>query len=642
MMEEKIWEPIQVGSIKVKNRIAMAPMCTRLANPDGSVSPQLIDYYEARAAGGAGLIIVEYTYIDDLASKAAVCQLGVYNDNLIPGLNDLVEKVQYYDAKVFLQISHGGGQSPSHLIKGRPLAPSAVPSKSGEMPSELTIEEIESIIGAFGDAALRAKRAGFDGVELHGVHGYLINQFLSSNYNKRKDQYGRDFLSRTRFPEEILLEVRRKVGEDFPVGYRLNVKDFVPGGVELEETLKLIKILEKNGVDYIHTSAGTYLSHHYMISPPYIERGHLVELAKKCKEQVTVPVIAVGGINHEVASRILDNGSADLVTIGRALIADPELPAKLKEGRAKEIRPCIRCNEGCIGRFFQGKTIRCATNPATGREKDFILQLTPNPKRVVVVGGGVAGMEVARIARLKGHQVTLLEKDDRLGGDVLAASVPRFKVDLANLLSWYENELRQLEVNVKLNVEATPSSVKKLDPEILVIAVGAEYLIPEIKGIKDKKVIKATEVLLKTKEVGQRAVIIGAGLVGVETALHLQSNFPTKEIVLMETLPEPLLDVVRINRLSLMEILGRTDIQIITSARIQAVTLDGAEYLDHEGKSHTLLADTVILATGFVPRLEFEQLFEESAPKIYMVGNTKKPGKIIDAINHAAMVALRI
>lgn len=642
MMKEKIWEPVQIGSIKVKNRIAMAPMCTRLANPDGSVSPQMIAYYEARAAGGAGLIIVEYTYIDNIASKAAVCQLGVYSDDLIPGLSDLVEKLQYYDAKVFLQISHGGGQSPSHLIKRGPLAPSPVPSKSGEIPKELIIRDIKNIEKAFADAALRAKRAGFDGVEIHGVHGYLINQFLSPNYNKRTDEYGADFVSRARFPLEVLQEIRQTVGENYPVGFRLNVTDFVPGGVQVEETLELVKMLERNGVDYIHASAGTYLSHHYMISPPYMERGHLEWLAKKCKEQVNVPILAVGGINHEVASRILNNGSADLVAIGRALIADPESPVKLKEGRTKEIRPCIRCNEGCIGRFFQGKTIRCATNPATGREKDFILGMTSKPKRVVVIGGGVAGMEVARIAKLKGHLVTLLEKSDRLGGDLLAASVPGFKVDLANLLNWYENELRRLEVDFRLNVEATPSSVKDLSPDILVIAVGAEYLIPEIKGIKDKKVIKATEILLKTKEIGQRAVIIGAGLVGVETALHLHSNFPMKEIVLIEALPEPLLDMVRINKMSLMEILGGTGIKMITSAKIQAITLEGVEYTDHEGKSLTFSADTVILATGFVPRLDFEQLFKESALKIHMVGNCKNPGKIIDAIDQAAMVALRI
>jgi len=641
-MKEKIWDPVQIGTIKIKNRIAMAPMCTRLANPDGSVSPRLIEYYETRAAGGAGMIIVEYTYIDDVASKAAICQLGVYSDNLIPGLNELAERVQYYDAKIFMQISHGGGQSPSSLIKRCPLAPSPVLSKFGEMPSELTIEEIGTIIKSFGEAALRTKRAGFDGVELHGVHGYLINQFLSSNYNKRKDHYGRDFLSRTRFPLEVLLEVRSKVGKDFPVGYRLNMKDFVPGGVELEETLELIKILERNGVDYIHTSAGTYLSHHYMISPPYIERGHLVELAKKCRDQVKVPVIAVGGINHEVAARVLNNGSADLVAIGRALIADPQLPVKLKEGRIKEIRPCIRCNEGCIGRFFQGKTIRCATNPEAGREKDFILEISPNPKRVVIVGGGVAGMEVARIAKLKGHCVTLLEKSDRLGGNVLVAAVPTFKVDLAALLDWYKNEMRRLDIDVRLNVEATPSSLSKFRPDALVIAAGGDYFIPEIEGIKNENVIKATDILLGTKEAGSRIVIIGAGLIGTETALHIYNNFPSKEITLLEVLAESLTDVVQVNKLGLIEKLQKTDIKIITSAKIQCIGKEEVEYLDHQDKRQKISADSVILAAGFMAKTELARMFEGIAPEIYLVGDCKKPGKIFDAINYAALVASRI
>ncbi len=641
-MKEKIWEPIQVGSIKVKNRIAMAPMCTRLANPDGSVSPRLIEYYEARAAGGTGMIVVEYTYIDDSASKAAICQSGVYSDNLIPGLNELAERIQDYDVKAFLQISHGGGQSPSSLIKRKPLAPSPVPSKSGEIPDELTIEEINTIKTAFGDAALRAKRAGFDGVELHGVHGYLINQFLSPNYNKRKDHYGRDFLSRTRFPLEVLLEVRTKVGKDFPVGYRLNVKDFIPGGVEVEETLELIKILEKNGVDYIHTSAGTYLSHHYMISPPYIERGHLVELAEKCKEQVNVPVIAVGGINHELASRILDNGSADLVTIGRALIADPELPAKLKEGRTKEIRPCIRCNEGCIGRFFQGKTIRCATNPATGREKDFILEISSDPKRVVVVGGGVAGMEVARIAKLRGHHVTLLEKSNGLGGNVLAAAVPTFKGDLAALLDWYKNEMNRLDIDVSLNFEATPSSVSEFRPDVVIIATGGEYFVPEIDGIKNENVIKATDVLLGTKEMGSRIVIIGAGLIGTETALYAYNNFPEKEITLLEVSAEPLSDVVQVNKLGLIEKLQKTNIKITTSAKIHRIVKGGIEYFDDQDKLQKIPTDTVILAAGFIPKIQLERTFEGVAPEIYLIGDCRKPGKIFDAINYAALVASRM
>ena len=279
-MNKKIWDSTKIGTMRIKNRIVMPPMSTRLSNTDGSVSRRLIEYYEARARGGVGMIVVEYSYVDDLASKAAICQLGIYGDDLIPGLNELVERLHYYDTKVFIQICHGGGQSPSSLTKRMPVAPSPIPSKSGEIPSELTIQEINDIVKAFGDAAFRAKKAGFDGVEIHGAHGYLISQFLSPMYNKRNDAYGPDFISRTRFPLQVMSEVRQKVGNIFPIGFRLNVKDFIHGGIEVDETLEFIKMLEKNSVDYIHASAATYLSHQYMISPVYIERGHLEDLAK--------------------------------------------------------------------------------------------------------------------------------------------------------------------------------------------------------------------------------------------------------------------------------------------------------------------------------------------------------------------------
>lgn len=641
-MNRQIWEGIEIGGIRIKNRIVMPPMCTRLANPDGSVSPQLIEYYEARARGGVGMIIIEYSYFDQVASKAAVCQLGVYSDDLIPGLNDLVERLHYYGTKVFLQICHGGGQSPSTLIKRKPVAPSPMPSKTGEIPRELTIEEISDIRGGFGDAALRAKRAGFDGVEIHGAHGYLINQFLSPSYNKRNDAYGPDFISRTRFPLEVASEIREKVGNKFPVGFRLNVKDYIPGGVEVSETLEFIKMLEKNAVNYIHASAGTYLSHQYMISPPYIERGHLEGLAKQCKDEVSIPIIAVGGINHEVGVRILENDSAHLVAIGRALVADPELPVKLKEEKINEIRPCIRCNEGCIGRFFAGKTMRCATNPAAGREKDFILRVTANPKKVVVIGGGVAGMEAARIAKQRGHNVMILEKKDHLGGNVFVAAVPSFKTDLIKLLDWYEDQIHQLNIDTKLNFDVTPSSLKELNPDVVVVAAGADYFVPEIEGIKSEKVVTATDVLLGIRQLGDTVVIIGAGLIGIETAMHINNNSPDKKITLLETLSEPLADVVRVNKLGIMEKLQDTNIDIITSVKTRSVTDAGVGYLDYENNPQAIPADTVVLAAGFSPKVNFEELFRDLVAESYIVGDCRRPGKIIDAIGLAAMVASRI
>jgi 2,4-dienoyl-CoA reductase-like NADH-dependent reductase (Old Yellow Enzyme family)/thioredoxin reductase len=641
-MGNKIWDSIEIGNVRLNNRIVMPPMSSRLANTDGSVTRALIEYYEARAKGGVGMIIIEYSYIDDLASKAAVCQLGVYSDNLIPGLNNLVERLHYYDTKVFLQVCHGGGQSPFSLIKRMPVAPSPIPSKSGEIPGELTIQEINDIEKAFGDAALRAKKAGFDGVEIHGAHGYLINQFLSPIYNKRTDAYGPDFMSRSKFALDVASEMRQKVGKDFPIGFRLNVKDYIPGGIEVGETLEFIKMLEKNGVDYIHASAGTYLSHQYMISPPYIERGHLEELARQCKAAVGIPVIAVGGINHGKAIEILDNGSADFVAIGRALVADPELPVKLREGKADEIRPCIRCNEGCIGRFFEGKTMRCATNPAAGRESDFVPGITPLPKKVVIIGGGVAGMEVARIAKKRGHDVTILEKTGRLGGNVSVAATPSFKTDLTDLINWYEKQLRQLGIKTKLDFDATANSLRELNPDVIVIAVGANYAVPEIEGNRNKHVITATDVLMETRPIGEKVVILGAGLVGIETAMLLNSNYPGKKITVLELLSEPLADVVRVNKLGIMEKLQKTDIDIITSANILRVTESEVQYLESAEGLKVIAADTVVLAAGFVPNTKLEELTDGIEAEVYYVGDCRRPGKIFHAIDFAAVVASRI
>lgn len=641
-MSKRIWESLEIGAVRIKNRIVMPPMCTRLANPDGSVSPQLIAYYEARARGGVGMIIIEYSYIDEIASKAAICQLGVYKDDLIPGLNELVERLHYYDVGVFLQICHGGGRCPSSLIRRKPVAPSSVPFTSGEIPSELTIEEIKQILEAFGDAALRAKRAGFDGVEIHGAHGYLINEFLSPINNKRQDKYGPDFVSRTKFPLEVLSNVKQRVGSNFPVGYRLSVKDYVPGGIEFEETLELIKMLEKNGASYIHASAGTYLTSQYTISPVYIERGHLERLAMRCKSEVTIPIISVGGINHEVGIGILENDSADLVAMGRALIADPELPTKLKIGRPDEIRPCIRCNEGCIGRFQEGKTMRCATNPVTGREKDFILQATTTPKKVVIIGGGVAGMEVARIAKQRGHDVTIIEKGSHLGGNVSVAAVPAFKKDLSNLLNWYENQMNRLKININLNSDATPGSVKKLNPDVVILATGAEYFVPDIEGMRNEKVVTATDALKETKQIGNNIVIIGGGLVGVETALYINDKFPDKQITLLEMLSEILSDVVRVNKMGAIEKLQQTGIKIVISAKVERITEIGVEYIGKDNRRQTLPSDTVVLAAGFAPKIEFERSFRDIAPETYIVGDCRKPGKIMDAIDHAAIIASRI
>lgn len=649
MTKQKIFTPIKIGNVELRNRIAMPPMSTRLSNTDGSVTPRVIKYYEERAKGGVGMIIVEYSYIDEDASKAAVCQLGAQNDNLLPGLSELSEAIKAHGAKAFLQICHGGGQSPSGLIKRKPVAPSAISPKAGaEIPLELTIDEIQKIVRAFGDAALRAKKAGFNGVEIHGAHGYLLNQFLSPRFNKRTDAYGPDFKSRARFALEIVDEIRGKVGKEYPVGFRLNVSDYMPDGIQPEETKELVKMLEAHGVSYIHASAGTYESHQYMIPPTYIQRGHLAHLAREIKSVVNIPVISVGGINHEVAPQIIEKGDADVVAIGRALVADPELPNKMLAGRNQDVRPCIRCNDGCIGRFFAGETMRCATNSAAGRESAFEIHPADRKKKVMIIGGGLAGMEIARIASLKGHQVVLLEKSNKLGGNALVASVPEFKQEIRKLIEWFENQLQALPVEVQLNTEATSKTINSFKPDVLINAVGAKHIVPDVKGVESAHVMTASEVLTGDRLPKGNVVIVGGGLVGIETAIYLAQQNKTggqglnlESITALEMQDDILLDAVRVNKLELNQMIARNGIKTITGGKALAINADSIEYVDKELNIKKVAADSVVLAVGFRPN---EYPIEKISDKIpvYSAGDCKTVGKIIDAINSAALLAINI
>ncbi|GAB6174204.1 FAD-dependent oxidoreductase [Paradesulfitobacterium aromaticivorans] len=644
MNTAKIWQPIQVGTMVLRNRMVMPPMSTRLSNTDGSVNARLLKYYETRAKGGVGAIIVEYSYIDEEASKAAVCQLGVYNDNLLPGLSELAEIIKFHGAKALMQLCHGGGQSPSYLIKQAPLAPSVIPAKSGEIPKQLTIEEILKIVNSFGEAALRVKNAGFDGVEIHGAHGYLINQFLSPRFNKRNDAYGPNFAARVRFPLEIVKEIRKRVGKKFTIGFRLNVDDFLIDGITLEESKQFVKMLEDVGIDYIHASGGTYESHQYMISPSYLKRGHLAYLAREMKQVVSIPVISVGGINHEVGPKIIENEDADLVAMGRALVADPDLPNKLREGRNEEVRPCIRCNDGCIGRFFQGKTMRCATNPATGREASFSLRPISESKQIVIVGAGVAGMEFARIAKQKGHKVTIVEKNRKVGGNAAVAAIPEFKQDVKNLIAWYKHQMDSLNIDLRLSQEASLGDIQRLEPDVLVVAAGSEHLVPKIQNIDDKRVCTASEVLTGKAKVKGKVAIIGGGLVGIETALYLahEKASSVQNITVLEMLEEVAYDVVRVNKLEINQQIKEKQITIITSAKVTSIVGNGLEYSDEDQRILALDADTIILAVGFVARERLAANLREAAPSVYVIGDSKKPGKIIDAINEAAELAMNL
>ena len=488
----KLFDPIAIRGMEVPNRIVMPAMTTRLAAPDGGVTPDLIQYFVARAEGGTGLITVEMCSPDP-AGRHRARELGIYDDRFVPGLRELTVRLRAAGSRVAVQIGHAGGHTRQDVTGHPPVAPSAVPHVVQEvdtrsvLPEELTREGIRAVVQAFAEAAERAKVAGFDAVELHGAHGYLIAQFLSPLDNLRGDEYGGRLRNRARFALEVVDACRKRVG-DFPLIFRFSADEYAPGGFTLEEAKELAPWLAEAGVDALHVSAGCYRSlpsGAIMIPPMGYPGGVFLHLARAVKAVVRVPVIAVGRIHDpEIAEMAVREGHADMVALGRQLIADPEWPRKVREGRTDEIRPCIACNT-CVDGMREGDRIKCLVNPWAGREGQRRTTAADRPRRILVVGGGPAGMEAARLLAERGHRVVLVERRGELGGQLrLAAKAPLFQNVETNppvLLKFVEFLARQLEkagVEVKLGEPVTPRLIDELKPETVVLATGASYRVP--------------------------------------------------------------------------------------------------------------------------------------------------------------------
>ena len=630
-----IMTPIQVGPCTFKNRIMMAPMETRLSTPLGDTTQEMCDYYAERAKGGAAAIIVENTYVDNIASRSSLASSGLYSDQLIAGKYRLASAIKRNGALAILQLSHGGLQANAAAVPGQEaVAPSAVASKAvGRMPRALEHDEIVAIEDAFAEAARRAKQAGFDGVEIHGAHGYLVCEFLSQYTNKRTDEYGGSRENRARFALNILKKVRAEVGNNFLVGFRISGEEKVDGGMTIEDACAFGRMFE-DYIDYIHVSVGNYETMAtWLISPMYRPEHAIVDLASAMKKAVTkCKVVTVNALTAESAEQALENDDADLVAFARPLLADPYMPQKIKEGRLEDIRPCMRGHEGCVSLFFRGCPIRCEVNPQAGQEREYhiVPVAEKDRKKIVVVGGGMAGMETARVANLYGHDVTLIERSDRLGGHFMEASEPKFKSGARGDLLWLERQVRKADIRILLKTEVTAELLASFNPDAVVLAVGSDYMVPPIPGIENT--ITADKALLEKGSVKGKTVIIGGGLVGSETALGLAKE--GMDVTILEMMPDIVMQDEPLSQTAIKGELAAAHATIITDAKVTKINPDSVEY-DHKGEKEEVHADTIIAALGLKARRGIVDELKDVCPETYVIGDAVRGRKLFQCTHEA-------
>ena len=663
MKYQNLFTPVKIGSVTIKNRFAMAPMGPLgLADAQGGFNQRGIDYYTERAKGGTGLIITGVTFSDCKVETQSMpnCPNSTYNPvHFIRTSREMTERVHAYGSKIFLMMSAGFGRVtiPTNLGEFPPVAPSAIPHRwLDKICRPLTVEEIRSIVKSFGDGAYNAKRGGFDGVEIHAVHeGYLLDQFAISMFNQRTDEYGGSLGNRLRFAKEVVEEIKSRCGEDFPVVLRFSVKSMIkdwregalPGeeftemGRDVEEGLEAAKLLVEYGYDALDTDVGTYDAWWWNHPPMYQEKGLFRPYCRMVKEVVDVPVLCAGRMdNPDMASAAVENGECDVVSLGRPLLADPDYVNKLRSGRVKEIRPCISCQEGCMGRIQEYSMINCAVNPQAARERAMAYEPVLKSRKVLVIGGGVAGCEAARVLAIRGHKPEVFEKGSQLGGNLIPGGAPEFKEDDLALAAWYAHELTRLQVPVHLGHEVTKEEVLAGDWDAVIVATGSS---PKTFSLgDDAHVYTASQVLLKEKDCGQETVIVGGGLVGCETALWLAQH--GRKVTIVEALDKILAvngPLCHANKDMLERLVPYNGVEVVTGAKVKSYR-DGVLTAETADGEKLLPCDSVILAVGYREEDSLYRQLEFEVPEIYLLGDARKVSNIMYAIWDAFEVANHI
>jgi len=660
MKYDKIFQPIKIGRTLIKNRIALAPMndLHQFYNPEeGTINRRWIDYFTERAKGGVGLLITGAFKVEDEITKFRQNDINIWallKKKSIQNYSELNRYAHTYGAKVFIQLTAGPGRVVSGLSIDQGYQPISASANHAFFRPEILCRsletwEVDKIVEAFGKAAEIVRDAGFDGIEVHGHEGYLIDQFVTKIWNKRKDKYGGDINGRLTFPINILRSIKSAVGDDLTITYRYGarhfLKDFNNGtldknvaefGRNISESIEIAKKLEEAGYDGLHIDSGCYESVYWAHPPMYMPEGLLLDYISLIKKSVTIPVIGVGKLgNPTIAEKALSENKLDMVALGRDLLSDPDWPNKVFSGREKEIRRCIGCHE-CMYLAETGKYLTCAVNPFCGNEGIVKYREIVNKKNVAIIGGGVAGMEAARILKIRGHNVEIFEKEKALGGHLIPASKPDFKSDLNYLFEWYKEEMKKLKIKINLNNEFKLNNEEGNNFDIYIVATGSDSINLSIDGISKDNVANSVEVLNEEKIPEGRVAIIGGGVEGCETAVWL--SLKGKDVFIVEKLEVIARGIHRANRTMLLDMLKEYSIPIYTSSRAVEVNEKGLMIIDKDSNIKYEKVDSIVFAVGMKSKNSIYIELLKKGKIAYLIGDGYKPGKIADAIWQATML----
>lgn len=628
----QLFTPVALGPLTLKNRVVMAPMGTCLDN-GGFITDDTVAYYRRRAEGGVGAITVEGCLV---SADTVGPEPRISGPEFLPGLRRVVEAIKPFGTVAGVQLMHPGRQ----VVQGPSVAPSPVPLNSASpIPHPLTVPEIERIVADYAAAARYAQEAGFDFVEVHGAHGYLPSNFLSPQHNRRTDDYGGSLENRARFSLQIVTAILAAC--DLPLVWRLNGTDAEPGGFDLESCVAVARMLEEAGVAAISVSSGTWLTLHQTLAPMSVPRGHMMPMVRAVRKAVSVPVMAVGRLDDpELAEEIVASGEADMILIGRGLIAEPDWPNLVREGRADELRPCIACN-ACVDLVGRGERARCSVNPEVGRERTWEIKPAATPRRVMVVGSGPSGLEAARLARLRGHDVSIWERDPELGGKLEVAGLAPSKRDVLRFRTHQAARLAALGVDIHTSSPVTGETVAAERPDVLLVATGAGPLVPPIPGIElahDAQRLLRGEIEVRP---GTRLVVVGGSATGCETAELLQAN--GAQVTIVEMQGSIGRGIEAITRRQMIRHLRTSGVDVLIRATVVRIEPTRVVWRDGTGAEHDIPTDMVALAIGWRPTgAEFTAALDTPGVEIRVLGDAETAADFVRATNAGADAGLTV